>query len=107
MHHADIMVGNSSSGIYEAASFGLPVVNIGERQAGREQSPNTLNATGSKDALLGALNTAVSPTHLETTAKRQNIYIRPGGAALVIVDAIKNFLAAGGTAMKRFELSDD
>lgn len=107
MHHADIMVGNSSSGIYEAASFGLPVVNIGERQAGREQSPNTLNATGSKDALLGALNTAVSPTHLETTAKLQNIYVRRGGAAPIIVDAIKNFLAAGGTAVKRFELSDD
>ena len=107
MHHADIMVGNSSSGIYEAASFGLPVVNIGDRQAGREQSPNTLNATGSKDAIVDALNTAVSRAHLETTAKRHNIYIRPGGAAPVIADAIKDFLAAGNTAVKRFEMSDD
>ena len=36
----DIMVGNSSSGIIEAASFGLPVVNVGDRQFGRERNAN-------------------------------------------------------------------
>lgn len=36
----DVMVGNSSSGIIEAASFGTPVVNIGDRQMGRERSAN-------------------------------------------------------------------
>ena len=107
MHHADIMVGNSSSGIYEAASFGLPVVNIGDRQAGREQSPNTVNTAGSVETILDALNTAVSATHLETTAKRQNIYVHRGSAAPIIVDAIKNFLTDGGTAVKRFEMRYD
>lgn len=37
---ADVMVGNSSSGIIEAASLGLPVINVGDRQAGRECSGN-------------------------------------------------------------------
>lgn len=37
---ANVMVGNSSSGIIEAASLGLPVVNVGDRQLGRERSSN-------------------------------------------------------------------
>ena len=37
------MVGNSSSGIIEAASFGLPVVNIGRRQQGRQSAVNVIH----------------------------------------------------------------
>jgi UDP-N-acetylglucosamine 2-epimerase len=40
MRDAAVLVGNSSSGIIEAASFGTPVLNIGPRQAGRERSEN-------------------------------------------------------------------
>lgn len=40
---ADVMVGNSSSGIIEAATFGLPVVNVGTRQRDRERSGNVLD----------------------------------------------------------------
>jgi UDP-hydrolysing UDP-N-acetyl-D-glucosamine 2-epimerase len=40
LRHAAVLVGNSSSGIIEAASFGTPVLNIGPRQAGRERSEN-------------------------------------------------------------------
>ena len=38
------MLGNSSSGIMEAASFALPVVNVGLRQYGRERARNVLDA---------------------------------------------------------------
>jgi len=41
---ADLMVGNSSSGIIESASFGVPCVNIGSRQSGRERNGNTVDA---------------------------------------------------------------
>lgn len=41
---AAVMVGNSSAGIIEAASFQVPVVNVGERQRGRSQSGNIINA---------------------------------------------------------------
>jgi GDP/UDP-N,N'-diacetylbacillosamine 2-epimerase (hydrolysing) len=41
---ASVLVGNSSSGIIEASSFRLPVVNIGTRQAGRERSNNVIDA---------------------------------------------------------------
>jgi UDP-N-acetylglucosamine 2-epimerase (non-hydrolysing)/GDP/UDP-N,N'-diacetylbacillosamine 2-epimerase (hydrolysing) len=43
MRDAAVMVGNSSSGIIEAASFGTPVVDVGPRQAGRERSRNVTN----------------------------------------------------------------
>ena len=41
---ASVLVGNSSSGIIEAASFHIPVVNIGTRQAGRERASNVIDA---------------------------------------------------------------
>jgi UDP-N-acetylglucosamine 2-epimerase (non-hydrolysing)/GDP/UDP-N,N'-diacetylbacillosamine 2-epimerase (hydrolysing) len=43
MSHADAVVGNSSSGIYEAPSLGKPTVNIGDRQKGRPQSDSIIN----------------------------------------------------------------
>ncbi|ELY33797.1 UDP-N-acetyl-D-glucosamine 2-epimerase [Natrialba magadii ATCC 43099] len=44
MAATDVMVGNSSSGIIEAPSFDLPVVDIGPRQRGRERTQNTFSA---------------------------------------------------------------
>ena len=43
LSHADALVGNSSSGIMEAASFALPVVNVGMRQQGRERARNIID----------------------------------------------------------------
>lgn len=43
LRHASVLVGNSSSGIIEAPSFHVPVVNIGVRQAGRERSTNVID----------------------------------------------------------------
>ena len=46
------MVGNSSSGIMEAASFALPVVNVGMRQQGRERARNVIDAPAEAAAIL-------------------------------------------------------
>jgi UDP-N-acetylglucosamine 2-epimerase len=43
LRDAVALVGNSSSGIIEAASFGTPVIDIGPRQLGRERSANVIN----------------------------------------------------------------
>jgi GDP/UDP-N,N'-diacetylbacillosamine 2-epimerase (hydrolysing) len=60
MKIAALMVGNSSSGILEAASFRLPVVNIGTRQYGRLRAGNVLDAgyecAGIKEKILHALH---------------------------------------------------
>jgi GDP/UDP-N,N'-diacetylbacillosamine 2-epimerase (hydrolysing) len=55
MRHCDVMVGNSSAGIIEAASFGTPVVNIGARQHMREHGPNVLDAVPQGQAIAAAL----------------------------------------------------
>ena len=60
MKYSDIMVGNSSSGIIEAASFKLPVVNIGDRQAGRFKSSNIIDCVCSKIAIKKALDKVLS-----------------------------------------------
>lgn len=59
MAHAGMVVGNSSSGIYEAASFGLPVVDIGERQKNRFHGPNVLHADRTRDGIAAAMQSAM------------------------------------------------
>jgi len=51
----DLMIGNSSSGIIEAATFGTPVLNLGSRQNLRERNANTVDAPLERSALLLAL----------------------------------------------------
>ncbi len=67
---ADILVGNSSSGIIEAASFGLPVINIGSRQQNRERSGNVTDVRPIKDELMAAINLALEVGRAEW----ENIY---------------------------------
>lgn len=52
---ADAMLGNSSSGVSEAPAIGLPVVNVGDRQAGRLRYGNVLDVGADGDAVAGAL----------------------------------------------------
>ena len=53
MYYSSILIGNTSSGIIEAASFGKYVVNVGDRQKGRSQSKNVLNVQfNHKDLIL-------------------------------------------------------
>ena len=55
---ADVLVGNSSSGILEAPSLHVPVVNLGTRQAGRERADNILDVPHDTDAIRAAIHRA-------------------------------------------------
>jgi GDP/UDP-N,N'-diacetylbacillosamine 2-epimerase (hydrolysing) len=57
---AEVLAGNSSSGIIEAASFALPVVNVGSRQDGRERSGNVIDAAPEREAIETALRSALA-----------------------------------------------
>ena len=59
MKHCAVMVGNSSAGIIEAATFGTPVVNVGDRQRLRERNANVNDATPEPQAIATALATAL------------------------------------------------
>jgi UDP-N-acetylglucosamine 2-epimerase (non-hydrolysing)/GDP/UDP-N,N'-diacetylbacillosamine 2-epimerase (hydrolysing) len=56
----DLIVGNSSSGIMEAASFALPAVNVGIRQQGRERARNVIDAPAEASAIHDAIGRALS-----------------------------------------------
>ncbi len=68
------MIGNSSSGIMEAASFALPVVNIGMRQQGRERARNVIDVPPDASAILAALQRATSPEFKQSLAGIANPY---------------------------------
>lgn len=53
--NAKALVGNSSSGILEAPSFKVPVINIGSRQRGRPQADNIVNCDNKKESIKNAL----------------------------------------------------
>jgi UDP-N-acetylglucosamine 2-epimerase (non-hydrolysing)/GDP/UDP-N,N'-diacetylbacillosamine 2-epimerase (hydrolysing) len=60
LKQVDVLVGNSSSGIMESASFALPTVNVGLRQQGRERARNVIDAAPEVRAILEAIATAKS-----------------------------------------------
>jgi UDP-N-acetylglucosamine 2-epimerase (non-hydrolysing)/GDP/UDP-N,N'-diacetylbacillosamine 2-epimerase (hydrolysing) len=70
----DAIIGNSSSGIMEAASFALPAVNVGMRQQGRERAPNTIDAPAETPAILAALHRALAPEFRASLRGRPNPY---------------------------------
>lgn len=66
LKYASAMVGNSSSGIIEAPSFKLPVVNIGERQLGRLRAENVIDCRPVEEEIVHAIQKGLSKEfHLE------------------------------------------
>ncbi|MDO8740191.1 MAG: UDP-N-acetylglucosamine 2-epimerase [Candidatus Woesearchaeota archaeon] len=59
MKTASVMIGNSSCGIIEAPSFNLPVVNIGERQDGRDRCSNVVDVGYNKKRIVSAIKKAL------------------------------------------------
>ncbi len=101
LRHAAAMVGNSSSGIIEAASFELPVVNIGIRQAGRAASRNVLNVADNRLAIAAGLRDALDPDFRRSLVGLRNIY-GAGDAAETIVRVVKQTPLDDRLLVKRF-----
>lgn len=70
MATADLMIGNSSAGIIEAASFGTPVINIGSRQNLRERNANVVDVGVDPAAIGQAIDRALKQGRYD----RRNIY---------------------------------
>lgn len=83
----DVMVGNSSSGIMETASFALPTVNIGLRQKGRERARNVLDAEAETAAILDRIAEARSAEFRASLEGMTNPY-GDGHAAERIVEVL-------------------
>ena len=84
----EVMVGNSSSGIIETRSIGLPVVNIGVRQDGSIRGANILDVpTVDRSAIVAMITRARSPAFRATLTGLVNPYDR-GGASAAIIHAL-------------------
>ena len=87
LRRAAALVGNSSSGILEAASFGLPVVNVGDRQEGRLRAANVIDVGDDEDAIRAGIDRALSEEFRSSLATLENPY-GDGHAAERIVEAL-------------------
>jgi len=76
MRHAQVLVGNSSSGIEEAGYFKLPVVDIGGRQNGREHGANVLHAPYDAGKIARAIRAALSPQFARKARAAKHPYYR-------------------------------
>lgn len=83
MKYSKLVVGNSSSGIIEAASFGKYVINIGDRQKGREASENVVNVSFNKDSIINAIN-----KYFAVEFQGRNVYDH-GGSTREILNFLK------------------
>ncbi|MGM9828000.1 MAG: UDP-N-acetylglucosamine 2-epimerase [Muribaculaceae bacterium] len=91
MSHAAVFVGNSSSGIVEAPSMGLPTVDIGNRQKGRQRAASVIHCEGDTASIIRAIKSAFTPEVQAIAAKRISPYYRPD-TRQVMLKAILEFL---------------
>lgn len=82
------VIGNSSSGMMEAPAAGVPVVNVGERQAGRLRTPGVIDCPLDAEAVAEAIARALSPG-FQAMAQRQPALFGDGHAGERIVSIIE------------------
>lgn len=101
MAHVDVVVGNSSSGLYEAPSFRVPTVNIGDRQRGRLAADSVVHCAAGRGDIAAALLRA-------STLDCSNV-VNPygdGHTAARIVAALRAAPMKGDLLRKPFFLSE-
>lgn len=99
LEHADVVIGNSSSGLYEAPSFGIPTVNIGDRQARRLRASSVIDCPATAPAVRQAIAEALQ-------CGRDPATVNPygdGRAAEKIVAILSAVTDAGDLVKKRFQ----
>jgi UDP-N-acetylglucosamine 2-epimerase len=85
VYNSKAIIGNSSMGIRECSFLGVPAVNVGDRQAGRERGANVIDVPCEAKAIQGAISTQLDHGRYE----QANIY-GDGKAGLRIADLLAN-----------------
>jgi UDP-hydrolysing UDP-N-acetyl-D-glucosamine 2-epimerase len=98
---ADLVIGNSSSAILEAPSFGLPAVNVGDRQSGRLMGENVISAGPETGAIAAAIARALDPGFRERIEGMESPF-GDGRVSARILEAIVAAPEAGELRRKPF-----
>lgn len=100
LKYAKFVLGNSSSGLIEVPSFGIPTINIGNRQQGRIQAESVINCAPDCADILRALKLADSEEFREKAALVKNPY-GDGNTSQKIAKTIEKILCSGGVDIKK------
>ena len=98
--YAEFVIGNSSSGIVEVPCFGIPTINIGDRQKGRLRAGSVIDCEPQADAIKQSIERAISPAFRKIAREAKNPY-GEGDTAFSIVSTIRSFLEAGAISQKK------
>ena len=85
------VIGNSSSGIVEVASLGVPALDIGNRQNGRERAVSVIHCDATRGAVMMSLSVITAPMIKAIAAKRKNPYFQ-SDTPIIMTEAIKTYL---------------
>ena len=83
LKRANVMIGNSSSGIMETPSLNLPTINIGIRQQGREQAKNIIDAKACEFEIIKGLEQAFSSSFVSSIKNTKNPYGKGNASELI------------------------
>jgi len=105
LKYVDLMIGNSSSGITEAPSFKLPVVNIGDRQKGRVKAENIIDTNNSFSELTKSMKKALSTEFKQQLSNLINPYdkYQDGKTSEKIKDKLKRIPLNNNILKKEFK----
>lgn len=84
LRYAEFSIGNSSSGIVEVASAGIPSIDIGCRQRGRAAAKSVIHCGNSTDDIDQAINLALSPDFKALAAEADNPYYKADTLQLMV-----------------------
>lgn len=102
---ADVVVGNSSSGLIEAPAAGTPTVNIGGRQDGRLRAPSVIDCPLEPAAITAAIRQALGAEMQACAARRANPYGTPGPIGRRIADALATASPPSGGRKPFYDLA--
>ena len=97
---AEFVIGNSSSGLSEVPSLGVPTINIGDRQKGREHGPSVIDCPAEEEAIAAAIRYALTPEAKEIASRRENPY-GDGNASARIAEITADFLRNGCLSVQK------
>lgn len=100
MKYSELVVGNSSSGIIETPAFGVPTVNIGDRQSGRLQVESIINCGENTEEIVEAIRKAIADDHKEICKKIIGAY-GDGHAAERIARKSIDIILSGSINLKK------
>ena len=90
LQFADVVIGNSSSGIIEVPSFGIPTVNIGDRQKLRMAAKSVIHVRPTESEILKAIQQAFKPSFIASCKQFKNPYDN-GSASKNIISVLHQF----------------